>query len=151
MSNIQTQTQSQVFRDLCWVVIEIPKPEDLIKALKWILTKERMEKDLDLDASVKITYFTLTQCGDTQCYKTFDRISIANVRNVEIAKFSKKVDERRWEHVIIAIPKKFADAQIVLKHESELSTHYHVIYTSSIIDATNVNGWKERIIFENDS
>jgi len=144
----QTQLKQAIFRDLCWITIEVPKAEDIVKAMKWILTKEKMEKDLDLDASVKITYFTLSSCDDTQCYKTFDRISIVKVEYAEVVKWSRKVDERRWEHTIIVIPKKFSDTQIVLKHESEFSTHYHVIYTTSVIDATNVNGWKETIVFE---
>ena len=143
-TQIQTQTRAQ---DLCGVAIEVPKPEDIVKALKWILAKENIEKDLDLDASIKITYFTLSLCAETQCYKTFDSITIADVRNAEIVHDSKKIDERRSEHSIIVIPRKFASAQIVLKHESELSTHRHVIYRSSSTEGT-VNGWKESVVFE---
>jgi len=122
--------------------------EDTVKAMKWILAKEKMEKDLDLDASVKITYFTLSLCGDTQCYKTFDRFDIVKVEYAEIVKFSKKVDERCWEHTIIAIPIKFADSSVVLKHENEYGTHYHIIYRTGVIDPNVVNGWKERIVYE---
>jgi len=147
MSNIQIQTQ--FYQDHCWIVLEIPKPEDLIKALKWLLRKEKMEKDLDLDASVKITYTTLSSCDDTQCYKTFDRISIEKVEYAEVVKWSRKVDGRRWENTVIVIPKKFSDSKIVLKHENEYGTHYHVIYISAVVEGA-VNGWKETVIFEDD-
>jgi len=146
MSNIQVQTQ--FYRDLCWVAIEVPKPEDIVKALKWLLRKEKMEKDLDIDSAIKITYTTLSLCGETQCHRTFDRFDIVNVREAEVAMFSERIDERRREYTVVVIPKRFASAQIVLKHESELSTHYHVIYTSSTMP--NVNGWKETIVFEDD-
>ena len=121
--------------------------EDTVKAMKWILAKEKMEKDLDLDASVKITYFTLSSCDDTQCYKTFDRISI-KVEYAEVVKWSRKVDGRRWEHTIIVIPKKFTDASIVLKHKNEFGEHYHYIYRTGVVDSSVINGWKERIIYE---
>jgi len=150
MSNTQTQTQSQVFRDLCWVTIEIASAEDIVKAMKWILTKERAEKDLDIDSAIKITYITLSLCGETQCYRTFDSFEIVKVEHAEIAMFSEKVDERRRKYTVIAIPKKFTDSKIVLKHENEYGTHYHVIYRTSVVDNT-INGWKETIIFENDS
>ena len=143
-----SQVQSQVFRDLCWVVIEIPKPEDLIKAMKWILAKEKMEKDLDIDSAIKITYTTLSLCGETQCYKTFDRFDIVNVREAEVVKFSKKIDERRWENTVIVIPKKFTDASIVLKHKNEFGEHYHYIYRTGVVDSSVINGWKEKIIYK---
>jgi hypothetical protein len=146
MSN--TQTQSQIFQDICKVTIEMASAEDLIKALKWILTKERMEKDLDLDASIKITYFTLAQCNDTECYKSYDSFEVVNVREAEVVKWSRKVDERRWENIVVVIPKKFADSSIVLKHENEYGTHYHTIYRTGVVDPNVVNGWKERIIYE---
>jgi hypothetical protein len=145
----QTQTQS-IFQDLCGVTLEVPSAEDIVKALKWILAKEKMERDLDLDSAIKITYFTLSQCSDTECYRTFDRFTIADVRGAEIADDFKKIDERRWEHTIIVIPKRFGYAQVVLKHESELGTHYHVIYTTGIIDPNVVNGWIERIVWHKD-
>jgi len=144
-----SQVQSQVFRDLCWVVIEIPKPEDLIKAMKWILAKEKMEKDLDIDSAIKITYTTLSLCGETQCYRTFDSFDIVKVEHAEIVMFSEKVDERRREYTVIVIPKKFANSSIVLRHESEFSVHYHVIYRTGVVDNT-INGWKETVIFEDD-
>ena len=146
-----SQAQTQFYRDLCWVVIEIPKPEDLIRAMKWVLTKERAEKDLDIDGAIKVTYTTLLMCADTQCYRTYDFFEIVDVHEAEIAMFSEKIDERRREYTVIVIPKKFADSKIVLKHESELSVHYHIIYRTGIVDPNVVNGWKERIIFENDS
>ena len=149
--NMSSQAQSKIpnqkiFQDLCGVKIEVATPEDIVRAMKWILAKEKMEKDLDLDASIKITYFTLSLCAETQCYKTFDSITIADVRNAEIADDFKKVDERRSEHSIIVIPRKFASAQIVLKHENEYGVHYHVIYTTGIIDPNVVNGWTETIV-----
>jgi hypothetical protein len=143
-----SQTQS-IFQDLCGVTLEVPKAEDIVKAIKWILAKEKMERDLDLDSAIKITYFSLSRCGDTQCYKTFDRFTIVNANGAEIADDFEKIDERRWGHTIIVIPKRFGYAQIVLKHESELSTHYHVIYRSSVIGET-VNGWKETIVWHKD-
>jgi len=144
-----SQAQSQVFRDLCWVVIEVPKAEDIVKAMKWILTKERTEKDLDLDASVKITYISLTLCGETQCYRTFDSFEIVKVEHAEIAMFSERIDERRRKYTVIVIPRKFASPSIVLKHENEYGTHYHIIYRTGVVDNT-INGWKETIVFEDD-
>jgi hypothetical protein len=137
----------QIFQDLCRVTLEVPSAEDIVKALKWILAKEKMERDLDLDSAIKITYFTLSQCSDTQCYRTFDRFTIVDVRGAEIADNFKKIDERGWKHVIVAIPKKFGYAQVVLRHENEYGVHYHVIYRSSVIEGT-VNGWKETIVYE---
>ena len=144
-----SQVQSQVFRDLCWVVIEMPKPEDIVKALKWLLRKEKVEKDLDIDSAIKITYITLSLCGETQCYRTFDSFEIVKVEHAEIAMFSEKVDERRREYTVIVIPKKFANSSIVLRHESEFSVHYHVIYRTGVVEGA-INGWKETIIFEDD-
>ena len=144
-----SQVQSQVFRDLCWVVIEMPKPEDIVKALKWLLRKEKVEKDLDVDSAIKITYTTLSLCGETQCHRTFDSFDIVKVEHAEIVMFSEKVDERRREYTVIVIPKKFANSSIVLRHESEFSVHYHVIYRTGVVDNT-INGWKETVIFEDD-
>ena len=122
--------------------------EDLIKALKWLLGKEKMEKDLDIDSAIKVTYFSLSSCDDTQCYKTYDFFEVMNVREAEVVKWSRKVDGRRWEHTIIVIPKKFTDASIVLKHKNEFGEHYHYIYRTGIIDTDVVNGWKETVVYE---
>jgi hypothetical protein len=150
-SQAQAQIPNQkIFQDLCRVTIEVPKAEDIVKAMKWILAKEKMERDLDLDSAVKITYFTLSQCSDTECYKTFDRFTVVDVRGAEVADDFKKVDERGWKHTIIVIPKRFGYAQVVLKHESEFSTHYHVIYRTGIIDSNVVNGWTEEIVYRKD-
>ena len=143
---MKTQTQLK-YEDICRVTIEVPKSEDLIKALKWLLGREKVERDLDIDSAIKITYFSLALCADTQCYKTFDRFDIVKVEHAEIAKFSKKIDERRWENTVIVIPRKFANSSVVLKHESELSVHYHIIYRTGVVEGA-VNGWKETIVFE---
>jgi hypothetical protein len=123
----------------------VPKAEDIVKAMKWILAKEKMERELDIDASIKITFYVISRCSDTQCYHSFDSFSIERVEGGVEVDWIRNIDERSWEKVVVVIPKKFADATIVLRHENEFSTHYHVIYRSAVVEGT-VNGWKEVIV-----
>jgi hypothetical protein len=139
------QTQAQKYEDLCRVTIEVPAPEDILKAMKWLLAKEEMERELDIDASIKITFYVISRCSDTQCYHSFDSFGVERVERAEAVGYVRNVDERSWEKVVVVIPKKFAGATVVLRHENELGTHYHVIYRSAAAEGT-VNGWKEVIV-----
>jgi hypothetical protein len=124
----------------------MPSAEDIVKALKWLLAKEEMESDLDIDSAIKITFYVISRCSDTQCYHSFDSFSIERVESAEVVDWIRNIGERSWEKVVVVIPKKFVDAFIELRHENEFSTHYHVIYRSAVVEGT-VNGWKETIIY----
>jgi len=127
----------------------VPKAEDIVNAMKWI-AKEKMKKDLDLDASIKITFYVISRCSDTQCYHSFDSFSIERVEGAEVVDWIRNIDERSWEKVVVVIPKKFVDAFIELRHENEYGVHYHAIYRTGIIDPNVVNGWIERIVYRKD-
>jgi hypothetical protein len=124
----------------------MPSAEDIVKALKWLLTKEEMKRDLDIDSAIKITFYVISRCSDTQCYHSFDSFGVERVESAEVVDWIRNIDERSWEKVVVVIPKRFASAQIVLRHENEFSTHYHVIYRSAVVEGA-VNGWKETIVY----